>query len=190
MKHLIIVALTLFLAMIAAETSHACQEGNYWVFKIERKSEAYSSSRDLNGTYKVECSQNALTADNGDTQYFTYSVPSVEGLSAEIPWFCGKTMTMKPGDTCNYKFEYASDNRRKYEVSGTVKAESFVTKTITLGAFETAKITAIDSGHRAGKRTHTYYFSPKAGSIVAADIEYGSGTTYKMELMEYKNASD
>jgi hypothetical protein len=187
MKHLIILLSAGFVFNFAGAV-YACQDGDYWVFKIERKSSAYSSSRQLNGTYKVACSQNKLTADNGDTQYFAYTTPSVIGLRDKIPWFCGKTAAMQPGDSCVYKFEFGSDNRRMYNVSGEVKAESNVTKTIGIGAFETLKITAIDTGARAGTRTHTYYFSPKTGSIVAADIEYQSGTTYKMELVEYKNS--
>lgn len=178
---------SLFFVFIFVGPLHACQEGDYWSFKIERKSSALSTSRDINGTYKVKCSQNALTADNGDTQYFSDTVPSVAGITENPPWF---RHPIKVGDTWNYDYSYSSDNRHQYKVSGIFKVESEVSKTVPAGSFETFKISRVDLGHRAGTRTHTYYFSTKAGSIVAADIEYQSGTTYKMELLEYKKTSN
>jgi hypothetical protein len=178
---------SVFFILIFAGPLHACQEGDYWVFKIERKSSALSTSRDINGTYKVQCSQSTLTADNGDTQYFSDTVPSVPGITEKPPWFRNP---IKVGDTWNYEYSYSSDNRRQYTVSGIFKVESKESKTVQAGSFDTFKLTRIDTGHRAGKRTHTYYFSPKAGGVVAADIEYQSGTTYKMELLEYKNTAN
>jgi len=81
MKYIIILSSTLFVLTLFG-SSQACQEGSYWVFKIERRSGALSTSRDLNGTYKVECAKGSLNADNGDTQYFSNTVPSVPAKSS------------------------------------------------------------------------------------------------------------
>lgn len=179
-------ALFLLFSVALRADEKPCREGDYWVYDIKRTSPAVQSSKFIAGLYKIVCQAGKLVMEDGtDIQYFSDTVPSVRNITANPPWF----KSLKVKDTWPYSFEYSSDNRRTYQVSGTFSVEGVEAVSVRGRTFQKAtKLKYMDTGHRAGARTHIYYHVAEvgpAGAAVKADIEYASGTVIQLELVEY-----
>lgn len=178
------VLIFLFLtSTVAAETQGpSYRDGDFWVFKVDRQSTAFSSSRAIHGVYTVRFRDGKLLTDADDVQYFSDTVPSVHGLTQNPPWL---RFPLTLGKKWTYEFRYTSDNRREYSVSAEFSVVASETVTVPAGTFEALKLVRTDLGARAGKIVHMYFYSSKSGSVVRVDTEYESGTTIKVELLEY-----
>jgi hypothetical protein len=171
-------------AVVGETSAPTYKDGDFWVFKIDRQSTAFISSRAIHGTYTVRFRDGKLVIDADDVQYFSDTVPSLHGLTENPPWL---RFPLEPGKKWTYQFRYQSDNRRWYSVSSEFSVVGTEAVTVPAGTLETIKLVRTDLGARAGKIVHVYFYSPKSGSVVRVDTEYESGTTIKVQLLEYGN---
>jgi hypothetical protein len=179
-------ALVFSIPMLAlAETpSPTYRDGDFWVFKIDRQSTAFISTRAIHGVYTVRFREGKFLTDADDVQYFSDTVPSVHGLTQNPPWL---RFPLTLGKKWTYEFRYISDDGRQYSVSAEFLVAGPETVSVPGGTFEAVKIVRSDLGARAGRIVHTYFYSSKTGSVVKVDTHYQSGTTIKVELSEYGN---
>lgn len=159
-------------------------DGDFWVFKVDRQSTAFVSSKVIQGVYTIQYREQKFILDSDDVQYFSDTVPSIHGLAENPPWLA---FPLEPGKKWTHQFRYQSDSRKWYTISAEFAVMGPETVTVPAGAFEAIKLVRTDFGARAGKIVHTYFYSPKTGSVVKVNTEYESGTSIKVELLEYGN---
>ncbi len=181
----IIVFMLFFNKTFAADTP-MCRDGDYWVFDIKGGHAIAKMSYDAIGIFKINCLDGKPIMENEyGKDYFVSVIPSVPGLTEAPPWF--KFLEGVGAWDWDFNFvaitsgkQYNSEKWSAHFVAKPLSEElTAITRRDTLKAG--ASMQKVD-----GWRKYEYLFSKKTRSTVKMSAEWKNGTTYQLELMEYK----
>jgi len=72
-----------YVSFLYAQSPRSCQEGDYWIFKVDGKNPTVSRSDEVNGVFTIRCTGGSPLLEEGNLNHFVNVIPSVPGLTPE-----------------------------------------------------------------------------------------------------------